>query len=149
MDAPSTKTTEDLLFEAMDRTALRLIDMLDDDSTDSEGTPTVSIEMKLKLFDKGQEWLNRRKKLRPPEDETEGAGIRDMREWISDPAKRGDLRSVLFEAGVVLAPDHKSGRPTKAEAVVRARFKDHKQAEKLGGEPPPDLGWQDMLAKEN
>lgn len=150
MADPSTKrSTEDLLFEAMDRQALRFIEMLDSDAQDSDGNPLYSIELKLKLFDKGQEWLNRRKKLRPPEDETEGAGIRDMREWISDPAKRGDLRSVLFEAGVVLAPDHKSGRPTKAEAVVRARFKDHKQAEKLGGEPPPDLGWQDMLAKES
>jgi hypothetical protein len=150
MASPSTDlTTEDLLFQAMDRQALRFIEMLDSDEKDEHGAALYSIELKLKLFDKGQEWLNKRKKLRPTPEETEGAGIRDMREWISDPNRRQMLRDTLFDAGVVLAPDAKTGRPTKAQAVVRERFKDHKDAQKNGGAPPPDAGWQKMIGADS
>lgn len=149
MDAPSDKPTEDLLFEAMDRQALRFINMLDDEEQDSDGNPRVSIEMKLKVFDKGQEWLTKRQKLRPARaEEMEGAGIRDMRLWMNDPAKREEMREMFEAVGVVVMPDAKVGRPTLKEKARREKYKAAKTQIENGGEPPPDAGWREMLGEQ-
>lgn len=144
---PSTsrpeKSAEDLLFDAMDRQALRFIEMMDNTGTNDDGFDVVSIDLKLKLFDKGQAWLEKRKKLRPEVEEVEGRGIKEMREWISDPNRKDELRQFLFDAGAVLVPDRKNGRPTKAAAEVRSRFKEHKDSGKTIQEP--GSGWTDLL----
>lgn len=144
---PESRSTEDELFEAMDRQALRFIEMLNDESLDADGNDKVDIQLKMKLFAMGQDWLIRRKKLRPiSADETEGEGVRDMREWINNPEARTALEQAMFEAGFVKAPVKKNGRPTKSEAAVRERFQAYKETKGAESAKNDDSGLAAMLA---
>lgn len=144
--SPASLSTEDLLFEAMDRQALRFIDMLNDETKDESGAERYDIQLKMKLFQMGQDWLIRRKKLRPgQEGEGEGEGIRDMRSWIADPGTRSILEQAMFDAGFVKAPAKKNGRPTKAEAAARQRYKDYTAAEAVETGKNDDSGWAELI----
>lgn len=141
----ATPSTEDLLFEAMDRAAHRFIEMLDSDEKDDEGEDKISIEMRFKLFEKGQDWLVRRQKLRPQKVETEGQGVRDMREWISNPDAMAQLDEAIFARGFVKVPEKKTGRPRKEDMPIRERFKTFKDGATAEQSAKDDSGWQGLL----
>lgn len=130
----------------MDRQALRFIEMLNDETKDEDGSEKVDIQLKMKLFQMGQDWLIRRRKLRPEsEDGTEGDGVRDMRSWINDPGTRSVLEQAMFDAGFVKAPAKKNGRPTKAEAAARQRYKEYTSAEAAETGRNDDSGWAELI----
>lgn len=145
----TTLSTEERLFEAMDKAALTFIEMLNDDRKDEDGNPLVDVAMKFKLFEKGQDWLIRRQKLRPKGDESEGEGIKDMRLWMSDPATREVLKATMFEEGFVVVPQKKNGRPKKAEEPVHQRYREFKDSQKAEENANDDSGWAGMLSKED
>lgn len=145
-DEPSVETR---IFEAMDRAALTWIEMLDSKETDEDGDLKVPIDLRMKLFEKGQEWLVKRQKLRPKTmDDAEGEGIRDMREWINSPDVRATLDTMMTESGYVKVPPKRPGRPTKAEEPMRARYKEFKQGQKDERDKDDDSGWQKLLGGE-
>lgn len=133
-------STEEQLFEAMDRQALRFIEMLNDDTNDEDGHPVYDLTTKMKVFQIGQDWLIRRQKLKPSATETEGSGITDMRSWINDPSVRSELDRLMFESGYVKMPEKKprGGRPRVEERPVRDRFKQFNEAV----EADDDSGWE-------
>lgn len=145
--AAASLSTEDLLFEAMDRQARRFIDMLDDESKDEDGELKISIEMRFKLFDKGQDWLMKRSKLRPAGDATEGSGISDMRASMEDPAFMETLDKIMFERlGYVKTPPNRGGRPRNTDKPVRERFQAFKEGQTATQKAKDDSGWQKALS---
>lgn len=143
-----TSSTEDRLLAAMDRAALYFISILDNDEKDEDGNDKYDIQLKMKLFDKGESWLTKRKKLRPSTEGVEGEGITDMRAWINEPGNREALKTVMFEEGFVKIPEPKVGRPKKQEEVVRERYKAHKDAAKAKPDPNDDSGWKGLMEEE-
>lgn len=127
----------------MDRQAVRLINMLDDETEEAPGVPRYDVQLKMRLFAMGQDWLTRRQKLRPSAGKSEGAGITDMRAWMNGDEGRQAIRAMLDDEGFVRVPEPKSGRPTTAESRVRERYKANKAAGKKS--QAPDRGWQEML----
>ena len=139
------QSTEDKLFDAMDRTALKFIDLLNDDSVDDEGRPNVDIAMKFKLFDKAEAWLTKRQKLKPSDHSVEGAGITDMRSWMSDPVAKKALEATIFEMGFVKVPDKKPGRPRKEDLPARERYNKFTTAKKAEEGAQDDSAWTALL----
>lgn len=128
----------------MDRAALRFIEMLDDDRLGADGLPLVDVAMKFRLFERGSSWLAQRHKLKPQGEDSEGSGIRSMREWMADPESVAALDQVMFERlGYVKVPEKTKGRPPKAHAAVRERYKEHAQAAKA--DTLAGSGWSKML----
>lgn len=146
--AASTESpsTEELLFAAMDRAARSFIDLLNDDSRDEDGELKISIEMRFKLFDKGQDWLMKRQKLRPASEEREGAGITDMRASMQDPKIVEMLDQVMYERGYVKVPEKKTGRPSNADKPVRERYKSFRDNLTAAEQRQDDSGWQKALS---
>lgn len=141
-------STEDRLFEAMDRAALFFISILENEEKDQEGNDRYDIQLKMRLFDKGQAWLEKRRKMKPKAT-GEGEGVEDMITWMNNPATRDMLKKAMFAEGFVLIPEPKPGRPTSQEAIVRQRY----QAHKKGGQPAvdpekDDRGWKAALEGE-
>lgn len=136
-------STEEQLFEAMDRQALRFIEMLNDDTRDEDGHAVYDLQTKMKVFQIGQDWLIRRQKLKPAAAETEGSGIADMRAWINDPSARSAIEQMVFEAGFVKMPEKKpkGGRPRVEERPVRERFKKFEEAQR----GDDDSAWAGLL----
>lgn len=128
----------------MDREALRWIEMLDNDAVDDDGFPVVSIELRFKMFEKGQDWLIKRQKLRP-KDDTEGQGITDMRSWMSDPHVEQWLDQMMFDRGYVKMPEIKPGRPGAAQRPIRERYKQFTDATKAAKGANDSSGWDKML----
>lgn len=141
-------STEDRLYAAMDRAALYFISILENDEKDEQGNDLYDIQLKMKLFDKGESWLLKRQKLKPSAGGGEGEGISELRSIMNDASAREMLRDMMFEEGFVRIPDPKPGRPTKQEEVVRQRFKAHKETVK-SGKPPgkDDSGLQKLLTE--
>lgn len=139
------QSTEDALFEAMDRQAKRLIDMLENTEKDEDGNDKYDIQLKMKFFEMGQNWLIRRAKLRPASGLEEGSGISDMRAWINDPAARAILKDAMFEEGFVRMPPRKTGRPKREDQAAMARYKDFESAQKVGPNSADDSGLRAML----
>jgi hypothetical protein len=142
--SPASPSTEDKLFEAMDRAALKWIEMLDNDELGEDGELKIPIELRFKLFEKGQDWLVRRKKLKPVDD-SEGEGITDMRAWINNPAMQEMLDQMMFDRGYVKLPPRKKGRPTAAESLVRDRFKTFNDESKAAKGHNDDSGFKKLL----
>lgn len=141
-----SQSTEALLFAAMDKQALRFIDMLNDETRDDDGRDKYDIQLKMRLFQMGQDWLIRRKKLKPDGGGQEGSAITDMRSWISDPQVKENMEKMMFDAGFVKVPAKKNGRPTLQEKPVHDRFKEYKAATKPA--PTPGAGWSGLLGEE-
>lgn len=139
-----SQSTEEALFAAMDRQALKLVEMMEDGAKDERGRDLYDLQTRLALFKIGQEWLVRRIKLKPASAQTEGQGITDMRAWINDPDTRKMLSQVIFEEGFVKEPPKKRGRPTKADRPVRARF----QAFKESAQAEDDSAWATLGIKD-
>lgn len=133
----------------MDRAALRFIEMLDDESKDDDGNPLIDTAMKFKLFDKGQDWLTKRQRLKPTGSETEGSGITDMRAWMTDDKAKKALEDTIFEMGFVKAPAKHVGRPRVEERPVRERFKAHQDAKKAEAGANDDSGWEGLLGEKH
>ena len=131
----------------MDRQARRFIDMLEDETVDEDGSLKISIEMRFKLFDKGQSWLTQRAKLRPAGMESEGAGIADMRASMDDPAFLENLDKIMFERlGYVKVPPNRGGRPRNEDKPARERFKAFKEDQTKTEQKQDDRGWQKLLS---
>jgi hypothetical protein len=132
------------LFAAMDRQALKLVEMMEDGAKDERGRDLYDLQTRLALFKIGQEWLVRRLKLKPAGSQTEGQGITDMRAWINDPDTRKVLAQVVFEEGFVKEPPKKKGRPRKEDMPVRERFKAFQEA----ASAEDDSAWASMGIKD-
>lgn len=136
---------EQQLYDAMDKAASHLIQVLEDDSTttvDGKVVPNVDLKTKMAVFNQAQEWLTKRPKLRPRGSSSETEGIDLLRDLMADPERMVDR--MLSDADMVeelksrgwLAPSpRRPGRPTTAESQTIARRK----ARKAGtAEPRPD-----------
>lgn len=121
---------------------MKMIELLEDDTTDEHGDPRISIELRFKLFDKAESWLAKRQKLRPPETD-EGAGITDMKAWMESPDVQQMLDKLMFDRGYVKVPPSRPGRPRKDEEPIRARMKEFKAAKNADD----DSGWRKMLGQ--
>lgn len=147
--SPSNKSVAEQLFDAMDRQALRLIEVLEDERKGDDGEPLVDPQTKMALFKMGQEWLMKRHKLRPDrDDDSEGDGVKDMRQWMSGPEGAKALEQTILDMGFVKVPPKKNGRPTKAEAAVRERYKEYKDSAMAAVDKDDDSGWQKSLGGE-
>lgn len=146
--SPASQSIESRLLDAMDRAALHFISILENEDKDADGHPLYDIQLKMKLFEKGENWLVKRRKLRPDTGGQEGEGVTELRAMINDPGTWNTLKEMLFEKGVVFVPEPKNGRPTSQEALVRERYHEHQRAKK--GEKPgaDDSGWQKLLKEE-
>ena len=109
------KSTEDLLFEAMDREALRMIEQLDHGNVGEDGRDMTSTDERLKVFKAGQEWLQRRQKLRPNRGDDTPQGIEAMRELV-----RSEVRAAVR---VPKKPPTKANGEGSALAKVAARVR--------------------------
>lgn len=104
-----TEAPEDLLFAAMDKAAARFAQILDDPK-DKEGNSIYSLEEQIKAFNLGRDWLIRRAKLRPREQDDGSPGVEEIRRLIAEEAAKG---------GYVRAEPKKKGRPPKAVSDAR------------------------------
>lgn len=129
-------TTERALFEAMDRQAARFIDML--------GQESVDLQTQMKVFEMGQNWLIRRQKLKPKDDE-EGSGVSDLRAWIEDSKNVELFDQMMFDRGFVKLPPSRPGRPTREEQPVHDRHKKYREMMKHNANDADDSGFQKML----
>lgn len=92
-DPPSSisaaKSTEELLFEAMDQTAQDLLVVLRNNQIGEDGKPVVTIKQKESTFRLVMEWLAKSKRLRPDEGEAP-MSVEAMRALIAEAKpKRG------------------------------------------------------------
>lgn len=146
---------EALLFAAMDKAALSMIKVLEDDSKDEYGSPTVSLDLKMKVFDKGQDWLIKRKKLQPEQLMDDGEGIAMLRQMTADPGamvaqfvENPAFIAALDKAGFVRQPQvarPKGGRLTKADEAANARFKQVRAAHQQVVDDQDDSSLKRML----
>lgn len=147
----ASPSTEDLLFAAMDKQALRFIAMMNDEAKDEDGHPRYDIQLQIRLFQMGQDWLIRRKKLKPDGDGvSEGSGITDMRQWMSDPDVKKTIEQMVWDAGFVKVPPKKNGRPRVEDRPVRSRFQEYKEATAPTKEPAPvGSAWKGLLGEQS
>jgi hypothetical protein len=132
----------------MDRAALRLVEILDDESmieVGGEQVPRYDLQTKVMCFDKGQAWLSKRKNLMPKDDD-EGALVQDMRAWLETNPE--EVRKLFSKAGIVVAPEKKPGRPTKEQSEVRRRYDAAKGRAREAEAAEDDSGWQKMMGGE-
>lgn len=124
---------ETKLFNAMDTAAMHLIRVLEDETTTGEGDekrPTIDLKTKMACFDKAQEWLTKRPKMRPGASSSETEGIDRLRDMMADPVQMVDR--LLADPACVTElkgrdwlppPPRKPGRPTIAESAHKAQAK--------------------------
>jgi len=97
---------------------MQWIEWLEKDPRRIDGSFDIDLGLQLKLFETASSWLVRSQKLKPQSDDLP-QGIEEMRRLIY-----GEVERVIEAKGVVTLPPKKPGRPTKAEAVIRARYKE-------------------------
>ena len=124
----------------MDRFAITLMNTLSDDSVTESGQPEVGIGAKMNAFKMAQDWLVKRRKLKPDEGDAEGEGVTLLRELMNSPEK---LSQHLEGMGFVKAPPKRTraGRPPKAETEQRRKVQaalDHRKDQQAGG------GWKSL-----
>ena len=123
-----TRSTEERLFDAMDRGVEALIAKIEDESIDPRD--------KIVLLRLGMEWAVKSKKLRPKKEEGGSVGIDVMREAIA-----GLLPDLLAKRGVVLVDEKRHrGRPSNAEKAARQA-----QSHALNGGAPEDAKLKEAL----
>lgn len=141
------------MFEAMDKAALTMIAVLENDSTDEKGNLIVSMSQRMEVFAMCERWMNRRAKSRPEQEGDEGVNL--LKQMMSDPKEVvGRLKNdpefaeELEKIGWLRPPEKLKGRPTVAQAAHRAAYEAARQ-ERFGDAPPPAApdaaaaaGWQ-------
>ena len=123
------------LHEALDRSALSFLRILDED--DKLEVSRYDVNFRMKIFAQAQDWLAKRAKLKPADDVEDDAGVDLLREMVQDPESVVDrlqdnpkfiaaleMRGWLKEPEIRRGP----GRPSKEEAARIARFKEAKRA---------------------
>lgn len=139
-------TTEQRLREAMNREATRWIEVLDGDHRDERGNPVFDWKVRKEMFQMAQDWLLRSRKLWPAqENEREGQGITDMREWMNSPENMATLETMFKARGWLPPPPRKNGRPTREEAEHRRKFEAQKKAIKEAKGAEDDRALQALL----
>lgn len=118
------------LFDAMDRAAIKLLEILDDPK-DEAGKSKYDIGTQMRAFTQAQDWLTKRERARPKDIEVaDDEGIAMLRQLIADPAEMVD--HILADPTCVaelkardwLPPlAKKTGRPDQAAALARTRYK--------------------------
>lgn len=119
------------MLDAMDRAALSMITILDDDKKDDNGRPIWSLKEKMQVFDRGQQWLEKRKKVKPEETDQAEAQVlvERLKEYMGgpeflveryhdDPAFIAALQAKGWLAPVKRRP----GRQKKADAEAQAVY---------------------------
>lgn len=137
------------LFQAMDAAALSMIKVLQDDTAD--------LTLRMKVFEKGQDWLTRRKKLQPDQIIDDGEGVALLRRMMADPgemvaqfAENPAFINALDKLGFVREPQvarPKGGRLNKADEAAANRFKQVKANRQQEVDDADDSRLQRMLAK--
>lgn len=123
------------MIEAMDKAASRMIAILNDT------TKTFDLKAQMEAFKMCQDWLVRRAKLKPPEDE--GASGVDLLRARTDPVAliasfEDDERfaAEMQRRGWLSPPAKKNGRPSRQEAQERAAYEARRR--QIDGDPPAD-----------
>lgn len=125
----------------MDRFVYRMMDTLAKVAEAEDGkVDTTFIRFQMDAFKTCQEWLVKRKKLKPEEGGSEGEGVTLLRELMNSPEK---LSQHLEGMGFVKAPPKRTraGRPPKAETEQRRKVQaalDHRKDQQAGG------GWKSL-----
>lgn len=115
----SEKPIDEQLFDALDRAALNLIAILDDNSVDEQNRPWYTFQEKMAAFKQGENWLIKRQKLRPGDESQEAPGVDQLRALIAEEAeKAGFLRAPMAKG------KGRTGRPSNLEREARKRVKD-------------------------
>jgi len=148
---------ESQLHAAMDKAAVALLKVLDNEEVDDHGRPKYGIALKMSAFTKAQEWLAKRKKLAPESDD--GAdGVAELRRMIDDPVQVVDrlrdnphFHAALEAAGWIKEPPPKvgPGRLTAAEKARRVRYAAAKEAKDRRDGQNDDSQLRDMLTRKN
>ena len=128
---------EDRLFHAMDKAAISMIAVLENVEKDAAGKDLVSLRERMSTFELAMNWMAKREKMRPKEEE--GAGVDVLKRFLEDPANIVDrlgenpqFIDALKAKGWLRPPTKKPGRPTLAQAEERASYA------KAKGDPPED-----------
>lgn len=121
---------EQRLFDAMDKAALVMVQVLEDIELDAKGAYKVDLNTRMKVFEKAQDWLSRRQKLRPEQEGADDEGVSILRRMVQDPSAMVEqfignpvFIKALDNAGFVRTPPKKPGRPNAEERKVRERYK--------------------------
>lgn len=117
------KDVETQLYDAMDRAALIMIKVLEDESTD--------LKIRLNVFEKADQWLTKRQKLKPKADDAAGVGL--LRDMMKSPAETAEeleenveFRAQLMKMGWLPPPPKKNGRPNAQEQAYRTAYDERK-----------------------
>lgn len=133
---PRSPSVEGRLSAALDEFAISLLNILTDDSKVGEGDKArdrYDLKTKMDAFKMAQDWLAKRKKL-SPDDDNAAPGVEAMKEVVLQ---------IMAEQRVVRVPIPKTGRPNKDEAQARADFR----AVSDKAPPPDDNELRRMLEK--
>jgi len=114
-EPPAEKPVEDQLFEAMDREALRMIQTLDHGNIGPDGQSTVDADERLKIFKAGQEWLQRRAKLKPRKEEDGPEGVEAVMELLRE------VRAAVKKPARIPAKAGRDGEGAELAKVIGAK----------------------------
>lgn len=148
---------ESQLHAAMDRAAVSLLKVLENDEVDDEGRQKYGMSMKMSAFTKAQEWLTKRKKLAPEGDDA-ADGVAELRRMVDDPEQIVDrlrdnprFHAALEAAGWIKEPPPKvgPGRLTAAEKARRVRYAAAKDAKDRVDGQNDDSQLRDLLTRKS
>jgi hypothetical protein len=132
-----TRPLDVQLHDALDRSALSFLRILEDDDTKPEGASRYDIGFRMKIFAQAQEWLAKRSKLKPADETQDDAGVDLLREMVQDPESVVDrlqdnpkFIAALEQRGWIKEPPKRNGpgRPPRGDSERAARFREIKRA---------------------
>ena len=121
LDIPPGYSLEDLLLNQMDIAVLNFAQIMQDHGTLKVGVGETQREVmkysfseKMKAAEFVRDWVQRRRKIAPAQEEDQAPSITELRKAI-----REETLKTLEAERVLKAPPKKNGRPTRAEAAEK------------------------------
>jgi len=140
------------LHEALDRSALSFLRILDED--DKLEVSRYDVNFRMKIFAQAQDWLAKRKKLKPDDEVQDDAGVDLLREMVQDPESVVDrlqdnpkFIAALEMRGWLKEPPKRAGpgRPRNSESERAKRYRDVQRAKQVEDGRNDDSELQKLL----
>jgi hypothetical protein len=121
LDIPPGSSLEELLLNRMDIAVLHFADIMQDHGTLKVGIGETQREVmkysfneKMKAAEFVRDWVQRRRKIAPVQEQDDAPSITELRKAI-----REETLKTLEQERVLRAPPKKNGRPTRTEAAEK------------------------------
>lgn len=120
-DESDDSSPEELLIDALDRAALRLIAVLEDQTKDDLGNYAITFDQRMDAFKTTMQWVATRRRTKIEDPEASQRGVEDMQRRMQEGRNAATSPPE--------PPRRGRGRPSNAEIAERARLAREAEAE--------------------